>query len=546
MNGPSGIGGEQPPAGEPRKNPQQKEKVIFPSDPTPKHPLRAPRRDTDIRNEWLGRELYRFNDRDVWRVRDAVEGTQIFGGTGSGKTSGSGLALATGMLRAGFGGLVLTAKPDDRPTWEMYFKAAGVPTEDRLIVLSPESGHRFNALSYEYLLGGTADRPGDTRRLVNLFMTALGSGEGQVSQSDPFWTDTLRELVTHAVDLVAFASGSVAERRFVPPSAKKGIPLADVAELIRTAPQTSQEAKSPAWLRESRCGQRLLDADAIYRQLRPDEPRRDDIKDTVHYWLHTFPTLSDRTRSVIVSSFSSKANELLRQPLRDLFCTTTSDDVTPDATYRGKVVLLDLPVKQYGEAGRLAQVLYKTVWQHATETTRRWQGGGDAYRPVFLWADESQLFVTNEDVMFQATARSQLAATVYLTQNISNYHHALGGTRSSATDSLLGSLQMKVFHSNGDPATNEWAERVFGTDLFRHSSPSSSTAAKGGLQFGISHQRSREPNIPASSFTKLQRGGGKQRVTEAFLFHAGRRWSSESDHANHLLHRFSQSLVNER
>ena len=47
---------------------------------------------------------------DTWRIKDACEGTVIFGGTGSGKTSGSGRALARSFLAAGFGGLVLCAK----------------------------------------------------------------------------------------------------------------------------------------------------------------------------------------------------------------------------------------------------------------------------------------------------------------------------------------------------------------------------------------------------------------------------------------------------
>ena len=49
---------------------------------------------------------------DMWRIKDACEGTIIFGGTGSGKTSGSGRAIATSFLSAGFGGLVLCAKPE--------------------------------------------------------------------------------------------------------------------------------------------------------------------------------------------------------------------------------------------------------------------------------------------------------------------------------------------------------------------------------------------------------------------------------------------------
>lgn len=46
---------------------------------------------------------------DHWRVRDACEGTQVFGMTGSGKTNGSGKTLSNAFLSAQFGGLVLFA-----------------------------------------------------------------------------------------------------------------------------------------------------------------------------------------------------------------------------------------------------------------------------------------------------------------------------------------------------------------------------------------------------------------------------------------------------
>ncbi|MFA6044460.1 MAG: hypothetical protein WC718_05705, partial [Phycisphaerales bacterium] len=59
-----------------------------------------------------------------WTCGDAFQGTQIFGGTGSGKTSTSGRRFAVGLLRVNrhdpkrrFGGLVLTAKNDDLGTW---------------------------------------------------------------------------------------------------------------------------------------------------------------------------------------------------------------------------------------------------------------------------------------------------------------------------------------------------------------------------------------------------------------------------------------------
>ena len=61
----------------------------------------------------LDAPLLRLSHKDVFTLRDACQGVHVFGGIGSGKTSGSGKALASAYLRAGFGGLVLCAKPDE-------------------------------------------------------------------------------------------------------------------------------------------------------------------------------------------------------------------------------------------------------------------------------------------------------------------------------------------------------------------------------------------------------------------------------------------------
>lgn len=64
----------------------------------------------------LDQALFWFNEKFPFSVRQACEGVQIFGGIGSGKTTGSGEALAKAYLRAGFGGLVLCAKKDEKDT----------------------------------------------------------------------------------------------------------------------------------------------------------------------------------------------------------------------------------------------------------------------------------------------------------------------------------------------------------------------------------------------------------------------------------------------
>ena len=97
----------------------------------------------------LDTSLINFSDKTgstPWTIRDAVEGVQIFGGIGSGKTSGSGRTLALKYLLHGFGGLVLTAKPDEKGNRIEYCRVTGRLND--LIVFEPGS-HSFNFLGYE-------------------------------------------------------------------------------------------------------------------------------------------------------------------------------------------------------------------------------------------------------------------------------------------------------------------------------------------------------------------------------------------------------------
>src|SRR5436190_12159422 len=86
--------------------------------------------------------------RDVFTIRHAAEGIQIFGASGSGKSSGSGRHLAIALLESGAGGLVLTVKPDEPRAWQHYCAAAGRLND--LVVFSPAHPWRFNFMEYQY------------------------------------------------------------------------------------------------------------------------------------------------------------------------------------------------------------------------------------------------------------------------------------------------------------------------------------------------------------------------------------------------------------
>lgn len=285
--------------------------------------------------------------------------------------------------------------------------------------------------------------------------------------------------------------------------------MADIQAVIQTAPQSREQARNKRWQDESTCwkflelaSERLrkkwaeVKAQGIPSKIVEAEARLNDFKQTLDYWMLDFAGLADRTRSVIVSSFTAKSTGLTRSPLFQLFCRESTIDIV-EATRSGKVVFINLPVKRYAELGRFAQVLIKTVWQRGIERNP------DQAHPVFLWADEAQFFVTREDVPFQTTARSAGCATVYLTQSISNYHTAMGGSAAeAATNSLLGNLATKIFHANGDPSTNAWAQSLFGQDKIAMASQGSNSDGK--MNWGTND--SMQPIVPVSKFTRLKKG----------------------------------------
>ena len=438
------------------------------------------------------------NPQDIWRIRDACEGVQIFGATGSGKTSGSGRALARTFLENGFGGLVLCAKSDEPELWKRY--AAETGRSGDVVLFSQE---HFNFLHYE------ANRPGagagQTENLVTLFMQVaeIANQKHGYAATNDYWERAVKQLLRNAVDLVAIACGAVT--------------LPELFDVIRTAPQDAEEAKSDAWQKESVCFTYIQKAKARANDNPELEP---DYQLTAKYWLQEFPRMDNRPRSSIVSLFTTLADSFLRGTLRKLFSSETT--IIPDHTTLGRIILVDLPVKEWSELGQYAGVLMKFMTQKALE--RR---PAEDTRPVFIWADEAHYFTTAYDQIFQTTARAARACTVYLTQNYSNYLSALGGEAARPkVDSLLGNLQTKIFHQNGDTTTNNWAAEAIGRTLQYRLSASATHGSQGSSQTA-GEQQVVDLELQPRAFTTLWKGGPQYRgLVQAVAFQSGRRWSN--------------------
>ena len=171
-------------------------------------------------------------------------------------------------------------------------------------------------------------------------------------------------------------------------------------------------------------------------------------------------------------------------------------------------------------------------------------------RPVFLWADESQFFVNSYDALFQSTARSSRACTVYLTQNLPSYLANFSGSNAKAqAEAFLGNLQTKIFHANGDPSTNNWAADSIGRtrQVQFYGGMSESTGAKGGAGLNQSAGGSQvfEYLVQPQEFTMLRSGGHEYDLkVDGIIFQGGRRWIVKAGGKdlprNFIRHEFAQ------
>jgi TraM recognition site of TraD and TraG len=456
---------------------------------------------------------------EAFRLADAQTGVCIFGATGSGKTSGPAKHLAYGYLAAGFGGLVLCAKPEERRQWQQW--AAECGREDDLIVVNADADWRFNFLDWE------ASRPeeggGLGINIVNLLDEIAGAVSGNTegsSGSSKFFEDALHHLNTNLVDLALLAGLQVS------------LPL--LRSILTGAAMSPEQVLDPNWQQNSTCA-KTIDAAEKAAMESKDSQRLADYEECRDYWLGEFPNLSEKTRSIITLTFSMLARPLITRPLRNIF--TSDTNIKPEDAFTGKIIIVDLPVQEFRLVGRIANLTWKYCFQVAVLRRVQPADRQSFLRPVFLWADEAQNFVSKFDSEYQAVARSAAGCTVYLTQNRESFIRVL--KRSEAVDSLLGNLQAKFFCQNsGD--TNEWASKLLGQRWLNITSTNVGRSDRDLMQqmqqagnhtSGFSRSEQERKFVEPARFTTLKRGGalhGYQVECVVYnggnLFFNGREW----------------------
>ena len=432
-----------------------------------------------------------------WTLGQAVEGLQIFGGIGSGKTSGSGRTIAIEYLRCQFGGLVLIAKNDERKLWEQYCKETGRLND--LIIVSPDSDQRFNFINYEMNRDGRGK--GLTDNLVHVLQTVINvDKKDESSNNDAFWQNSLQMLMFTVVDLCQLAYGKVT--------------LNTIIEIAQTIPKNTENFKKPS-LYKTAFGQALL----AIREKRDKAELSDKefrlYKNTEDYIMNNYIGLAEKTRSTIEQYFLGTLSGLHRDPVYSLFCSNNKDTFSPEDSLNGKIILLDIPVKEFDKVGRNIQILFKYIWQRSMERRKQ----DNLFRPVFLWADEAQNFIHDHDITYQATARSQRICTVYLTQNLPNYYNQIGGKQSeNLVASFLGTMGTKIFHANVDKKTNDYAADLIGKDFILQYL-NGNTTNQGNVSFNQNESKPHHYIVPPEQFSLLRTGGEDNYYTVDAIIH---------------------------
>ena len=464
----------------------------------------------------LSTPILQFIDEDgnenTMNLNRCMESFHITGAVGSGKSSGSAQYIAIQFLRKGFGGIVLTAKTEEKNTWINYCKATG-RLDDLVIFEERASGYCFDPLMYlSSLKGGRR-----TQNIVNLLydVSKIGdriTGSGNRQSSDPFWEQAPKRLLTNCVNLLILS--------------EKDVSFGNFYKLVQAAiasVSSKQDSERSEFLKQCL-------KDAIIKTSVKQKRTLGAVKD---YFYSGFANIPENTRGSILETLLSILNPFLSGMLADYFTGRINEEILPERTFEGKIILINFPVKEYFELGAISQMIYKRLFQRTVE--RRNLNENDS--PVFQFIDEAHYFLDDHDSMFLTTARSKRCCSVYITQNISNYYAAFGGYNAiHRVNSILGNLVHKIIHCSNDAVSLQYYADLISKSYQRIPETNPTTRE---TKYSWRYAYQVEPN----EFTKLKKGSEENDfITEAYIVSTGR-WNNGQ---NFMKIEFNQLLAKEQ
>jgi hypothetical protein len=422
------------------------------------------------RGPWpLERPLLRLSRRGAYfRLFDAVMHVSCFGTTGSGKTTGLGYFLASAYLRAQMGFIVCTAKFEDISLWRNYAKANG---RAKSLVIFDET-QSINFIDYLLARFGAKGIANVIECLMRVLAFADAATGNVGAPPEQFWESAIRALLQYALPLIYAAHGTVS--------------VASLVAFLVSAATDGKQYVDAAWAQTSFAARTLRKA--VDNPVMPLP--KEELETLLAYWFKEYPAITERTRSNIVVSVTTKLDRFLHGKLKSIFCGKTT--LVPEMAFGGAIILLAFPVLTEGDEGLIAQLLIKYLFQVAVEG-RNSLSPEHRERPVCLWMDEAHYFLSASDDTFQSTCRASRCCVVALSQNLPSYYGRLGKDKTDAVDGLLGKFNTHVFCLNGCPRTNKWASELIGRGIHRR--------ANQGGSIGVSRSRGMNEGTSVNSGT---------------------------------------------
>lgn len=393
-----------------------------------------------VRN--LDKPLLQLTPKDAISVRASFTGFHAYGATGSGKSSGTAKLLSGALLRAGYGGLVMTAKPDEISVWLAHAKQHG---RENSVIVFDEQRH-FNFIQYEFSRRGAEAANSVTDILLKVLKAAdVAAGQAQGQEGEAIWIKTTREMILNTITVLYSATGMVR--------------IDSIVEFITsmpTAPPSTEEEK------KKQVSSYALDRLIRCKKNPVHRLKEHTLKRVRNYWLKQYVTMPEKMRGSITTSVCAELNRFSDGILREQLCTTT--DILPEMAFSGGILVMGFPVLSYPEEGLVLQQIFKMMFQRAVES----RNGLDPVfqeRPLFLFADESQYFISESDDLFLSTCRSSKCSVVYLTQSVSTYYAQLGKKYEERVSAFVSKFGNVIFHSNLCSQTNRLASQLIGRGL---------------------------------------------------------------------------------
>ncbi|MHC5540039.1 type IV secretory system conjugative DNA transfer family protein [Singulisphaera rosea] len=446
----------------------------------------------------LEQVLFKWTEQDSYTLRDLTRNAIVFGGTGSGKTTGAGFGIGSAIARnPSTSMLILASKIEDKEFWGGIFAAA----KRELVVVEPGGGLCFNVLDAELKEGG------QTRDITQCLLTlaeGLGRGDGD-SHRDPFWREANRRMLHNAIEALKQATGRVDPwdlQRFITGAARSPADLKD--------DKWKASFHNEVLMRACHCEKTAL--------------AKHDFELARLYWTEEIPTLNDRTRTSIEAGVLGLLHVLNTGIVRELIAGETN--ITPAILDEGRSILINMPIV----AGDATATFVNVAWKYAVERRilRRKAGGDD--RVIVVWTDEYQKVANSYDAAYLAECRSHRGSLVALTQSVHGMYEAMG---ENPSNSLLSNYLYKIFHAVGDAKTAELGVALLGqrqeTMTGGSEDPSRSAGEEmcGRSGFNSSFSSQYQPILQSNAFsTGLATGGPPDWIAEAIVIRSGQPFSS--------------------